>query len=378
MNKWNKWVVISVIAILAIGTITNWVFYIQETNKLKDTELDIAALQEYISAVEDNVSILEGGISTHRDAISSLESNTSILEGGISTLGDGISALGDGISTLGDGMSILEGNLSTVEGSVSVLDGDVSALEGNVSTLEGDVSAVEGKVSTVEGKVSTVEGKVSAIEGDVSTLEGDVSALEAYDRAIMDVVALVQPSVVRIVVNQGGGWYGQGSGVIVSSDGYVLTNAHVVEDAISVEITLMSGVTYDATIVAEGAVRDLAILKIVSARTDFPEAVLGSSDDIAVGERVVAIGYPNPFEIYGQATFTTGIVSAVRIVDGFEYVQTDAAVNKGNSGGPLVNLRGEVIGINTWGFRVDVDFVWEGLNFAIPIDAAKLLIQDNT
>ena len=251
-------------------------------------------------------------------------------------------------------------------GDVSALGGDVSALEVGVSALGGDVSALEDGVSALGGDVSALEGNVSTLGGDVSVLEDDVSALEAHDRAVMDVVAMVQPSVFRIDVT-GPGWAAAGSGVIITSTGWVLTNAHVLEDATSVEITLMSGEAYAAltsTIYWYDNL-DIAIAKIVSNRTDFPAAVLGSSADVAVGEQVVAIGYPLPFELEGPATFTTGIISAVRTLDGVPVIQTDAAINPGNSGGALVNLRGEVIGINTWKYiGGDID----NLGFAIPID----------
>ncbi len=351
MNKMGKWVVIPMIVILTIGTITNGVFYLQESDKLNEAQAEISALGGDVSALEGNVSGLEGDLST--------------LQGNVSTLGGNISTLEGNVSTLG-------GDVSSLEGGVSALEGNVSALEGGVSALEGDVSALEGGVSALEGGVSALEGDVSTLEGGVSALEGNVSALEAHDRAVMDVVAMVEPSVVKIETN-----LGSGSGVILSSDGYVLTNYHVIEDASWIEITLMSGETYDATIVAEDAYRDLAIVELVSNRTDFPEAVLGSSADVIVGEEVVAIGYP--LGLPGQATFTSGIVSAVRIddYDGLEYIQTDAAINPGNSGGPLVNLEGEIIGINTWHF-VD-SYVGEGiesLGFAVPIDDTKSFIEE--
>ncbi len=360
MSKMSKWVVIPIIVILTIGTITNGVFYLQESSKLNEAESRIAALEGNVPILGVDISNLEGNLST-------VEGNVSTLEGNVSTLGEGISTL--------------EGDVSVLEGGISTLEGDVSILEGGISTLEGDVSILEGDVSILEGDVST-------LEGDVSTLEGNVSTLEAHDRAVMDVVAMVQPSVVRIEVDLGDGWYSGGSGVIITNTGYVLTNKHVTDEArsaTSVEITLMDGTTYDATIVAEDAYRDLAIVKIDSTRTDFPAAVLGSSADVTVGEEVVAIGYPYQFRIGEPATFTRGIVSAIRVTDYYtgdflEYIQTDAAVNPGNSGGPLVNLKGEVIGINTWKvFLAGIDgerMFAEGLNFAIPIDEIKLFIQD--
>jgi len=361
----NKWVIIPIVIILAAGTVTNGVFYLQESSKLKDAQSQLVALGEDVSTLEVDVSTLEGGVSA--------------LEGNVSTLEGGVSALEGNVATLEGGVSALEGNVSTLEGGVSALEGNVSTLEGGVSALEGNVSTLEGGVSALEGNVSSLGGDVSALQGNVSALEGDVSALEAHDRAVMDVVAMLEPSIVRFDVDLGGGWYSGGSGVIISNTGHVLTNQHVIDGAISVEITLMDGTTYDATIVAEDAYRDLAIVEIVSNRTDFPEAVLGSSADVTVGEEVVAIGYP--LGLPGQATFTTGIVSAVRIVDSLEWIQTDAAVHSGNSGGPLVNLKGEVIGINTGfflDFRVIEDFIFVlgTVNLAIPIDEAKLFIQD--
>ena len=304
----NKWVVIPIVAILAAGTIANGVLYVQESGRLNDARAEIAALQDDFFT----------------------------LEGGVSTLGDNYSAL----------------------------DGDVSGLESNLSTLEGNYSALDGNVSRVKGDVSALGEDVAALEEDISALEGDFSTLETPENALLEVIATLESTVVRIDTNRGGG-----SGVIISSSGYVLTNLHIIQGVNIITVTLASGETYDVTVSQRHEHLDIAILKITSNRTDFPVATLGSSADVTVGEDVVAIGYA--LGLQGPATFTKGIISAVRIdeLDGHEYVQTDAAVNPGNSGGPLVNLKGEVIGINTWGFT-------ETINFAIPIDEAKLLIQE--
>ncbi len=328
----SKWVVIPIVAILAVGTIANGVLYAQESGRLEDAQSKIALL-------EGNFSTLEGDVST-------LAGNYSALEGNVSGL---------------------EGNLSALEGNYSALESDVSGLEGNLSSLGGDVSALGGDVSALEGNVSVLEGNVSALEGDVSNLENDISSLETYGNAVIDVVAMVAPSVVRIDV-AGPGWTGTGSGVIITGSGYVLTNEHVIEDASTIRITLMSGETYTATVTDIHNTRDIAIVKITSNRTDFPAAVLGSSADVTVGEGVVVIGFA--LGLAGQASFTSGIISAVRVdeLDGLEYIQTDAAINPGNSGGALVNLRGEVIGINTWKY---VGGNIDNLGFAIPIDATQ-------
>jgi serine protease Do len=360
----NKWVVIPIIIILTMGTIANGVLYAQESSKLRDAQSQIAdieggidALEGNFSALDDNVSSLEGDISSLEGDVSSVLGNVATLEGNYSTLSSNVSALGDDVSGL--------------EGNVSVMEDNVSNLEGNVSVMEDNVSNLESNVSALEGNYSTLSGNISALGDDVSGLEEDVSALEDYDRAVMDVVSMVEPSVVRINTDLYGG-----SGIIISNTGWVLTNAHILEDASWIEITLMNGQTYEgSTEVYWHELLDIAIVEIVSDRTDFPAAVLGSSADTVVGEEVVAIGYALSLE--GQASFTAGIVSAVRIdeYDGNVYIQTDAAINPGNSGGPLVNLKGEVIGINTWKYiGEDVD----NLGFAVPIDDAQPFPEEVT
>jgi serine protease Do len=161
---------------------------------------------------------------------------------------------------------------------------------------------------------------------------------------------------------------GAGSGVIISKDGYLLSNNHVVEDAKEVTVTLADKKEYDAEIVGRDPKTDLAVLKI-EAEKDLPAAVLGDSENVQVGDWVVAIG--NPFGL--NHTVTSGIVSAKGRVIGAgpydDFIQTDASINPGNSGGPLFNMNGEVIGINT-----AIIPQGQGIGFAIPVDTAKPLI----
>ena len=249
----------------------------------------------------------------------------------------------------------------------------VATLEQNISTLLTSMATLEGGISDLEVDISAIGEGILETESFISDLLVDISQLETLSCAVQDVVTILQPSVVRIDV-QGFFGIGSGSGVIFNSAGYVITNYHVIEDARSVEITLMDGEVFNASVIAQDADHDLALLKIISSRSDFPEAALGSSEDITIGEEVVAIGFPLGLELGGSATFTKGIVSAVRTIsfDNYEYVQTDAAINPGNSGGPLVNLKGEVIGINTWIFPGA-----QGLGFSVPIDVVKSFIAQN-
>lgn len=164
---------------------------------------------------------------------------------------------------------------------------------------------------------------------------------------------------------------GNGSGVILSADGQVLTNNHVIQGADQIVVTLRDGRKFDATVVGRDPMTDLAILKLKNASNLTP-AKLGDSSKLRPGEWVIAVGSPLGFD----HTVTLGIVSALSrqvpdINSNVEFIQTDAAINPGNSGGPLVNLKGEVIGINT-------AIVGSGQNigFAIPSSTVKRISQE--
>jgi serine protease Do len=158
---------------------------------------------------------------------------------------------------------------------------------------------------------------------------------------------------------------GVGSGFIMSKEGYILTNNHVVEDADRIKVKLAGGKEFDAKIVGRDPKTDLALIKI-EATSDLPPLKLGNSDDLKVGNWVVAVG--SPFGL--EQTVTAGIVSAKGRVIGSgpydNFIQTDASINPGNSGGPLINLQGEVVGINT-----AIVASGQGIGFAIPINMAK-------
>ena len=176
-----------------------------------------------------------------------------------------------------------------------------------------------------------------------------------------------------------------GSGVVISPDGYVLTNTHVVEKASKITVTLSGGDEYNAEVVGIDKTSDLALLLLDG--SDFPFVVLGDSDDLIVGEWVIALG--NPFELFSisnQPTASIGIISANHMDFGIQkesgrvlqnMIQTDAAINPGNSGGPLVNANGEVIGINTFIFTGSNQNRGSiGIGFAIPINAAKRIAKE--
>lgn len=201
--------------------------------------------------------------------------------------------------------------------------------------------------------------------------------------SVADIAAKITPSVVSISVVAGTG-SGTGSGFIIDSNGYILTNNHVVVDAASsgtITVDLPSGETFRAEIIGRNAAFDLAVIKINA--TGLPVLPLGNSDELIVGDTVIAIG--SPLGLSG--TVTTGIISSLNrpVTTGqdgdasyINAVQTDAAINPGNSGGPLVNSNGFVIGINsaiaTTGASSQVGSI--GLGFAIPINVGKRIAEE--
>jgi S1-C subfamily serine protease len=206
--------------------------------------------------------------------------------------------------------------------------------------------------------------------------------LPGSSNVIVDAVEKVGPSVVRIdttkrVINPLGGLFGrgptiqqqqgQGSGFITRSDGVILTNAHVVDGASDVSVTLPDGRSFSGKVLGSDPLTDVAVVKVVASK--LPVAPLGDSGRVRPGEWAIAIG--NPLGL--DNTVTAGIISAIQRTNAVgegqrvPYIQTDAAVNPGNSGGPLINDRGRVIGINTAIRQAP----GAGLSFAIPINVAR-------
>ena len=175
-----------------------------------------------------------------------------------------------------------------------------------------------------------------------------------------------------------------GSGVLVSPDGYIITNTHVVDNATEIVVTLRGGKSYEAQLVGMDNLTDIALVKVDD--SDLPFAALGNSDELIVGEWAIALGNPlGLFDVNHQPTATAGIISGVKMDFGLKesghvyqnMIQTDAAINPGNSGGPLVNALGEVIGINTFimtGSNYSSGSI--GIGFAIPINRVKEVAED--
>ncbi len=207
----------------------------------------------------------------------------------------------------------------------------------------------------------------------------DGHLLDVYSQTIVDVVKEVGPSVVHVHVRHGndgsirsrGKSEGTGSGLIVTPDGYIVTNSHVVENSTATQISLPDGSSFQAEIVGQDKATDLSLLR-VSSPSNLPPARLGNSDELQVGQIAIAIGNPYGF----QNTVTAGVISAVgrslrsrtgRLIE--DVIQTDAALNPGNSGGPLVDSGGRAIGINTAIIQHA-----QGICFAIPVNTVRWVI----
>ena len=232
-----------------------------------------------------------------------------------------------------------------------------------------------------QDKTTIYEGTRTPTVVNVSNVTGKdlLTAPEIYATYVGSTVGITTEITTTNVWGQPVSQAAAGSGFVITSDGYILTNYHVIEDADSIQVAFVDGTTYDATLVGGESENDIAVLKIDA--TGLTPVIIGDSDNVKVGEQVVAIGNP-----LGELTFsmTSGIVSAkdrsITMENGnvMNMIQTDTAINNGNSGGPLFDMYGQVIGITSAKLSgsSSSEATIEGLGFAIPINDIKDMVTD--
>ena len=256
----------------------------------------------------------------------------------------------------------------------------------SAATLGTFVLLIQNGVINIEASGSNAAFTISRVVNDETQETGSVSTMSEQD-----IAEKLIPSVVCIQnyqITQQYGFMqtdsegsevspaGEGSGIVFSEDGYIVTNAHVVDGATSLKVILSDGTTYEAELVGSDELTDLAVIKIDA--TGLQAAEFGSSEDLRVADQVMAIGNPGGYQL--NSSVTIGYVSALnRAITNsstgytMEYIQTDAAINPGNSGGALVNQYGQVVGINSAKISATG---YEGLGFAIPAETAQPVISD--
>ena len=242
----------------------------------------------------------------------------------------------------------------------------------------GGAAGYGGAALSKSGKTTIQQSNRTAQEVTVKKVTGQalMSPAEVYASTVNSIVSINCSAVSTNIFGQRVESASSGSGFVITQDGYIVTNHHVISGASSVTVTMYDGTEYPATVVGSDSDYDVAVLKIDA--TGLQPVTLGSSEDVNVGDTVLAIGNP-----LGELTFSMsqGIVSccdrAIN-VDGtpFNMIQVDASINPGNSGGPLMNLYGEVVGIVSAKYSSYSDTTVEGLGFAIPIGDVQAIITD--
>lgn len=242
------------------------------------------------------------------------------------------------------------------------------AKESNQATSTLEISEVE----RLRQEVEQLKNQQSSSQTQSSAPKQEVVNPAPAKRVVLsnaDIIKKIKPATVYIETTKGAG-----SGMIIDASGYILTNAHVVWDVSAAKIKLSDGRSLSAEVIGRDEIIDLAILKIVG--TNFSKVILGNSDNVVQGDNVFTLGFP--FGLEGDVSFKEGTISR-RISDGdATYLETSAEIHPGNSGGPLVNKYGEVVGVNSasYGQSIKGVNVGETIKLAIPINVAKNLIPE--
>ena len=246
-----------------------------------------------------------------------------------------------------------------------------------LDSLSQQIGQLEGKLDANQSPI-TVRPPQNTATNDIPGTSGLMTPAQVYSQCVPSVVAINCTGVSYNNFGQYSNTASSGSGFVLSADGYIVTNYHVVEGSTSIEICMYDGTTYTAKYIGGNEANDIALIKVEA--EDLPYVTIGSSSELIVGDQVAAIGNP-----LGElaATLTVGYVSAKdRIVTSegtqINMLQTDAAINPGNSGGPLFNMYGEVVGITSakYSGTTTSGATIEGIGFAIPTDDVIMMLED--
>lgn len=247
-------------------------------------------------------------------------------------------------------------NLMVLGTQITVLDSNVSSIDSNLQDFK---EQNKQQIKTLSQLIDQIEQQSNI---RLKELKDELKDVKIKSADFSSIIQDVLQSVVSVKTDKG-----QGSGVIIDSKGYIVTNVHVISDVSSVKVTTYAGNTYDAdTLVGYDSNADIAVLKISA--LGLKALSFGDSDRVKVGEKVIAAGNPAGLAF----TVTEGIVSAFRPgQNNLKYIQIDVPINPGNSGGPLINIKGEIVGINN--FKVSGGF--EGLGFAISSNEVNKVVS---
>ncbi|MDD2251546.1 MAG: trypsin-like peptidase domain-containing protein [Dehalococcoidales bacterium] len=332
-----KWLVFLITVALIVSTSLNAFLIFHEQGMVNEIELKYLSLFNRFSSVEANIGSLG-------DEFSSLSADHSVVN--------------DDMLTLSSRAGELSYALDSQQNAITGIIDDIADIRQSSTENYSDIETFSLDLDLMEVNISQLQTQLDEIEEDIGVLQAHHEALRKAVEAVEDSVVLIQ----TYIPNTG---YVSGSGFVVNERGYIVTNYHVIEGGSAITVFFTSGTSYIASVIRTDSARDIAVIKVSSSEANFPVVSLGSSAESQIGEEILAVGYPYIAE---WPVFTSGIISGKARLFGYNWLQLDAAVNHGNSGGPLVNLKGEVIGINTLGW---VDYNIEGFSMAIPVDEVQ-------